>query len=169
MKLIPFSSDTKHQASFAKYINEWAGESCPPNEDYYSMYSKFLENYSETMLKFLTSSNPERLESKEPYVQFYWLVTNDEKIVGTIRYRLNTPDFYGNVGYEISPIHRNKGFGKTMLSLLIEKLNNEQNNSLFATVSETNLNSIKLLNSIGAKKFDAVTLGKELLLRYKIS
>tara|TARA_B100000768_G_C11011234_1_gene262110 strand:+ start:34 stop:552 length:519 start_codon:yes stop_codon:yes gene_type:complete len=171
MKLILFNSDSKLKTSFKNYIKEWEKEIPKPNEDYYKMYSMFLDNYEASMEQFLNASTSKRLENDEPFVKFYWLVDSSLNIVGTIRYRINIPALYGNVGYEISPKHRHKGFGKKMLIQLKKELKINGTNSLIATVRKENNHSIKLLESQGAIRKGTVSSEDltETLLKFELN
>lgn len=170
MKLVAFNKDQKFQNPFKNYIKSWKNQPSKPNEDYYKMYSKFLDNYEESIDKNLKLSDNNRLKNNEPFVKFYWLCNSSDIIVGTIRYRDNIPPFYGNLGYEISPSHRNKGLGKLMLSLLSKELKLLGIRNIYATVSKDNEFSIKLLKSEGAVRSGTVTSedGKLTLLKFKL-
>tara|TARA_Y100001954_G_C15822975_1_gene610864 strand:- start:3370 stop:3609 length:240 start_codon:yes stop_codon:yes gene_type:complete len=51
VKLVEFNKNLKFQTPFIKYIKEWKNEIPAPGEDYYKMYSMFLENYEESITK----------------------------------------------------------------------------------------------------------------------
>ena len=120
------------------------------------------QHYEESIDKFIKSSSKSRLEKKEPFVKFYWLFDSNSKIVGTIRYRINIPIYYGNIGYEICPKHRQQGLGKKMLNLFLNNLKQNGVNSVIATVRKSNLSSIKLLESNNATLEGNVSMeGKE--------
>jgi len=56
----------------------------------------------------------------------YWLINQNDEILGTIRFREKLNEYTlndgGNIGYDICPSFRNKGYGNLILKLLIEKL-----------------------------------------------
>lgn len=148
MRLEIFSNELRFKAKFIDYIEDWREETyADPEEDYFSAYRDLLEDYQGGIKQRLSWNNPEYLKINKPFVQFYWLFDNNNSIVGTIRYRTNVPESLGNVGYEISPKHRNCGYGKTMLKELIEILKMQKVNQIILTVSKENLSSIKVIEA----------------------
>jgi len=148
MRLQIFSKDVAFKASFLGYIEEWRNIIAPTSdEDYFTAYKDLLEDYEGGIKQRLSWNNPEHLEINKPFVQFYWLIDDSNSIVGTIRYKTNVPTWQGNIGYEISPKHRNKGYGTIMLNELTQALKNRKAGSIALTVSKNNTYSIKVIEA----------------------
>lgn len=86
-----------------------------------------------------------------PYTTF-WLVENDE-ILGEVRIRHYLNERYGkiggHIGYYIKPEARGKGLGKTILKLALEEAKKLELNRVLLTCNETNIPSIKIIESNG--------------------
>lgn len=149
MKLVLVNNDPHFEVHFKKYVSEWGNEEAKPNEDYYGMYKKVFKDYAAFTNHLVALRDSKRLEEGKPYVRFYWFLKNHNEIVGTIRYRLNIPEEFGNLGYEISPKHRNKGYGRKMLAELIKQLKAEKVGSVLLTLSQDNLASEKIIELNG--------------------
>jgi predicted acetyltransferase len=145
MKLLLFNDGPEFEEPFKLYIQEWASEKGKPREDYYGMYKELIADYSNEIKMYVNARSVQRLIDNKPHVRFYWFIDNQNQIVGTIRYRVNIPPEYGNIGYEISPIHRKKGLGKMILKMLIEELRKEEIAKICVTVTKDNLGSIKVI------------------------
>lgn len=138
MKLILIDSNPDFESTFKKYVGEWENEKMKPSEDYYAMYKKVFDDYPKFITHLVSLRDSKRLEERKPYVRFYWFVNDFDDIIGTIRYRLNIPEESGNIGYEISPKHRKKGYGTKMLGELVNKLNIEKIDKIQLTLSPDN-------------------------------
>ncbi|OIP79701.1 hypothetical protein COW94_04915 [Candidatus Peregrinibacteria bacterium CG22_combo_CG10-13_8_21_14_all_44_10] len=84
----------------------------------------------------------------------YWLVNDSDTILGTARFRPELSDLTriagGNIGYDISPSHREKGHGTNILSLLLDKLKaTHPGERLLITCHVTNIASNKIILSNG--------------------
>ena len=148
--LIPFHQ-SNHKEAFMQYVNQWQMKHGRARDQHYyaKIYLKILTNYNETMSSFLAESKPHLLEQGLPWCQYYWWLEN-EKILGTVRYRLNDKEIYGQVGCEVAPQIRNKGIAKKMLHAFIQQMKG-QTKELYFTVPEYNTASTKVLESQGAK------------------
>ncbi len=106
------------------------------NNDAYE--NGFVNDYKDVSYgDFLTHAIPERLDAekginlKEGYVPdiYYFLLDDEEQIVGVYKLRLRLNDFLrngpGHVGYMIDKDHRHRGYGKKGLALLIELIKKE--------------------------------------------
>jgi len=174
MELILFNKNKKYEESFKKYIQELKTEITNKREDYFSMYKSFLENYDESIENFINLSSHDRFVKKQPYVRFYWFM-DDERIIGTIRYRINIPaehaEVLGNIGYELSPSFRGHGLGKAMLGHLLGQLKNENVEQVIITISKHNTPSIRVVESNGGKLVGEIfsSESNEYLNKYEIN
>ena len=85
---------------------------------------------------------------------FFWLLNGKEEILGSIRFRKELNEFTlndgGNIGYDICPSHRKKGYGTLILKLLIKKLNKLYPDSrLLITCEIDNIHSNKIVINNG--------------------
>jgi len=152
MKLQMISENLIFKASFIAYIEGWRNEiPDDPEEDYFAAYKDLLDDYEGGLKKRLSWNNPEHLHIGKPFVQFYWLLNESDSIVGTIRYRTNVKEWMGNIGYEVSPKQRNRGYAKAMLRKLIDVLKKENRSNIKLTVSPINVPSIKVIENCGGK------------------
>lgn len=109
-----------------------------------------------------------RIKSGKPYIRFYWFINAQAEIVGTIRYRKNIPEEYGNIGFEIAPSFRNNSYGKMMLINLLKILKEEQIESLNITALEQNLVSNGLILSCGGRFVKKLSIRNSILNIYNV-
>lgn len=146
MKLIQFNK-TEYQSAFQQYVQEWQIEHKTPRDQHYyaKIYLDILGNYEQAMNQFLAESKADLLEQCGSWCQYYWWVKNNN-ILGTLRYRLNNKEIYGQVGYDVSPKHRGKGVAKKMLKSFIE-VKQGSVKELYLTVPPENTASIKVIEA----------------------
>lgn len=104
----------------------------------------------------------------------WWLLNENEDILGTVRlrYELNETNYEegGHIGYDISPRHRRKGYGKLILKLILEKARTLGFKKVLITCNFDNIGSKKIIEHNGGKLENTVISkdsGKEVL-RYWI-
>ena len=131
-----------------------------------------FENY----INYLEERKNLPISSKDPVQQYeWWLVDDEDNIVGTSRLRsvLETEveiNEEGNIGYDIAPSYRKKGYGQLILRLTLENAKNFGFEKIFITCSENNLASKKIIEK-NAGVFHSKFYSKEdqeNLLRYWI-
>jgi len=88
-----------------------------------------------------------------------WLVEGD-KFIGrvSIRHRL-TPDLEqvgGNIGYEIRPSQRRRGYGKMILALALEKARLLGLSRVLVTCDDDNVGSAKIIEANGGQLQDTI-------------
>ncbi|MFZ5354892.1 MAG: GNAT family N-acetyltransferase [Bacillota bacterium] len=96
-------------------------------EFYYGLYKKGLEDFDAYLQ--LLDSQTKGLGLPEGFVatRTYWLSDSTKKIHGVIRIRTSLDSEYvakyiGNIGYDIAPLSRGKGYGTAILGLGLEKV-----------------------------------------------
>lgn len=168
MKLLLIDDKPEYEIVFKNYVKEWEKEQSNPDEDYYGMYKKVFEDYPAFIKHLVSLRDQQRLKENKPYVRFYWFINEMNKIVGTIRYRVNIPEEYGNIGFEISPNQRNKGNGRKMLSTLIEQLREEEIAKIQLTLSQNNLASEKIIKLCKGEFIKLIKKENKVLKLYEI-
>jgi predicted acetyltransferase len=91
----------------------------------------------------------------EPVQQYeWWLIDENNNIVGTSRLRMSLEtevdiNEEGNIGYDIVPSFRNKGYGNVILKLTLKKAKDFGFDKIFITCSENNPASKKIIEKNG--------------------
>ena len=147
----------KRKEDIIDYINELELYNSEING--IELLAKILEGhkFEETLENCLKRSNKEyAIKNGKNQVNTYLLIRkSDNKIVGAINIRLNYGSginkFNGNIGYDIRPTERRKGYNKINLYLgLLEAKKLGLENVTLACES-TNIASIKTIESLGGK------------------
>jgi len=85
----------------------------------------------------------------------WWLINNEDGIVGTVRLRHWLSDRNrqegGHIGYDISPRFRGRGFGSKILELALEKARELSLSEVLLTCDFDNVASIKVIERNGGK------------------
>lgn len=140
------------------------------SSDYFNVNFNF-ENYIKD-LKDLSNG----IGLPEGYVPSteWWLINSNNDILGTVRLRheLGKRNFEegGDIGYDISPRYRRKGYGKVILKLVLEKAKELGLEKVLVTCDFDNIGSKRIIESNGGKLENIIVskeTGKEVL-RYWI-
>ncbi len=90
-------------------------------EDYYfNKYKRALEDFKGYIGYLENYSKGIALPKDEVATSTYWLIDNNE-VVGVTRVRHEEVEYAGHIGYDISPIYRNKGYGSKILKLALKE------------------------------------------------
>jgi predicted acetyltransferase len=87
---------------------------------YFDKYKKALVNFDEYLHDLGNYRKGLDLHEVEVATSTFWLIDNNE-VVGVVRVRHQEIEEAGHIGYDISPCHRNKGYGKEILRLALQK------------------------------------------------
>ncbi len=83
----------------------------------------------------------------------FWLVRSDGRLLGECRLRHRLTEalrrFGGHIGYTIRPSERQKGYGKRILALALEKAGERGIEKVLVTCNEANLASAKIIEANG--------------------
>jgi len=108
---------------FRESFEDYALSYKKSNEDhYFNKYRKALsdfENYIDELRKYSKGKN---LTQDEFSTSTFWLV-DKKAVVGVVRIRHQEIEFAGHIGYDISPVCRNRGYGFQILKLALVKAN----------------------------------------------
>lgn len=122
--------------------------------DYYDMYKDALEDFDKYVLYL--QNNASGIDIPEDWVatHTFWLTDDDGKMLGVLRVRPSNDNEYvrnyaGNIGYDIAPLHRQKGYGRTILKLGLEKVKHLGMDKFVITCNYDNVGSIKIIEDNG--------------------
>lgn len=113
---------------------------------------KDFESYKKWLIKSNNTANGIGLEDWMVPQSTYWLYIDGVPAgFGKLRHYLTDKlrEEGGHVGYTIRPSYRNKGYGKLLLRLIIERANEMGIDRILVTVQNHNLYSIKVALSNG--------------------
>lgn len=139
---------TELEAAFRAMAAEWraAGEDrfVQASGDF-AVYVEWLEG----------QKDPENLPPGWVPGSTFWLVTGDGRVVGTSRLRhWLTPDLElegGNIGYDVRPSERGKGYGSALLALTLDKARELGLDEVLVTCDTDNLASARIIEKNGGR------------------
>jgi predicted acetyltransferase len=122
---------------------------------YYKMYRPALNDFKSYVINL--KNQEEGIGSPSGWCKqsTFWVIDNENnKILGVIRIRKSKcPEIElpieGNIGYDISPLNRKKGYGKIILSLGLEKARNFELNRVMVNCAADNIRSMKIIENNG--------------------
>ncbi len=148
MKLVAPSMNW--ESAFVRFYQDFAQNDIE-NADYYREGSCHFSDYISRLEQESLGIN-----LREGYVpcSHFWLVNDQQAILGAIRVRHNiNNDFLsleaGHIGYDIAPSFRRKGYGKAMLKLAITKAKQLGITKALVTADEDNIASRKVIEACG--------------------
>ncbi len=107
------------------------------------------------------SDHQQGLELPEKMVDYstYWLTYEDE-LIGTARLRHRLTDelaiSYGNIGYDVKPSARAKGFATKLLAMMLQKAGDLGLEKVLLTCEAENPASARVIEKNGGKLLDEV-------------
>lgn len=116
--------------------------------DYFNIYKEALEDFELYVRKLSDHSMGKDLPDgwTIPYSTF-WLVNDEKKVFGIIRIRHKSIPVHGNIGYDVPPRYRNKGYGTKLLELSLPRAKEIGLNNIILTCEERNIFSEKIIRS----------------------
>ena len=116
---------TNLQEEYLDFYNEWkdSGETMIP-----WVISKDPSNFPAMIQELLDAHNGINIPETWVPDSTYWLVTDENKIVGAVNIRHSLTEHLfnagGHIGYGIRPSERRKGYATKLLALSLEKRRN---------------------------------------------
>lgn len=107
----------EYKKSFENYVIAYKRAK---DDYYYNKYKKALENFDEYLEELGNYSKGTGLTLEDVATTTYWLV-DDKEVIGVVRIRHLEVEYAGHIGYDISPVYRNRGYGTRILKLALEK------------------------------------------------
>lgn len=94
-----------------------------------------------------------------PDEAYFKIILNETlEEIGHISYTYENDSIVGNLSYFIYEEHRNKGYGKKALKLLVDNIRRIDDNDLYLAIIPNNIASIKLAKSQNAKYIGDVNI-----------
>lgn len=159
------------EEKFIKMLNDYNDKGDDRISSRYSRANYEFQSYIDYLKKREKGIN---LEAEDVASSEWWLLNENKDILGTVRlrYELNETNYDegGNIGYDISPRHRRKGYGKLILKLILEKAKDLGFKRVLITCDFDNLASKNIIEHNGGKLENTIISkesGKEVL-RYWI-
>lgn len=144
MRLVEFTYILEEQ--YLSYIVEWeqTGENIVP-----SATKRNNLSFDELMQRWLSDKTDEAYKKGFVPSTLYFLVDENERILGAIHLRHELNDRLllngGHIGYGVRPSERNKGYASLMLNLLLAKIQNEGFTKVLVTCDDDNIGSSKTI------------------------
>ena len=120
-------------------------------EVYTNLYKPALANFDKYVKKLINHAQGKKLPDGEVPYSTFWLIDDYKKIYGNVRIRHQTLPVYGNIGYDIRPSSRGKGYGTILLGLAIEKAREFGIKRIKIACDQKNSPSIKVIEKNGGQ------------------
>jgi predicted acetyltransferase len=105
----------------------------------------------------------------------YWFINNENVIIGTSRLRTELNEFFktlgGNIGYDVRPTYRKKGYGTQILKITLEIAKEKGLKNVLITCDDDNIGSYKIIEKNGGKLLNIINNDETKILkrRYQIT
>jgi len=148
MKLTLRKPTLEDKKSYLDYIEAWG------NEFIYPTASSARERTFEELIERIELDEKNMIDpvNRVPATTFI-LIDENQEIYGSInlRYFLNEDllKYNGHIGYGIKPNKRKQGYGKLMLSLVLEKAREHRLTKVLITCNDENIASYKTIEACG--------------------
>lgn len=119
---------------------------------YYYKYDKALEDYDGYLTDLEKNSKGIDLAEGDVPTTLYWLVDEGEtEIRGIIRIRHKAVPIHGNIGYDVPPKMRFKGYGREILKLGVLKAKEMGITEVRVTCAANNEGSKRIIEANGGE------------------
>ncbi|MGG3400165.1 GNAT family N-acetyltransferase [Bacillus cereus] len=161
---------TDLQDEYLDFYNEWkdSGETMIP-----WVISKDPSNFPAMVQELLDAHNGVNLPESWVPDSTYWLVTDNNRIVGTVNIRHSLTEHLfnagGHIGYGIRPSERRKGYATKLLALSLEKAKQLNITKALIVCDEVNTASEKtILHNGGLRDEDFIEKDGNVVRRFWI-
>ncbi|MGH0563513.1 GNAT family N-acetyltransferase [Bacillus cereus] len=161
---------TDLQDEYLDFYNEWkdSGETMIP-----WVISKDPSNFPAMVQELLDAHNGVNLPQSWVPDSTYWLVTDNNRIVGAVNIRHSLTEHLfnagGHIGYGIRPSERRKGYATKLLELSLEKTKKLNITRAFVVCDEVNTASEKtILHNGGVRDDDFIEADGNVVRRFWI-
>lgn len=160
MKLILIEPSVAFASAFAAFYADFV-EHDPENAGFYRAGEVNFSGYIQSM-----HDEAQGIHLHADYVpcSHFWLMNAEQSILGAIRVRHSLDNDFlaregGHIGYDMAPSFRGRGYGKTMLKLVLPKAKALGVERALVIADEDNLASRKVIEANGGK-LEGIVKGK---------
>lgn len=137
------------EAEFRQMAAEWrnAGD---------DKFAEALGDFAAYVATLEGQKDPQDLPPDWVPASTFWLVTGEDRVVGTSRLRhWLVPHLEvegGNIGYDVRPSERNRGYGTVLLALTLEKARDLGLAEVLVTCDRDNIASVRVIEKNGGQE-----------------
>jgi predicted acetyltransferase len=158
------------ESAYRDYLREFRGAA---SQEYQAPSGEAIGDFRAFVTKLLNESQGLGLPEGWVPQTTWWLVSNDERVIGELRLRHRlTPsleDWGGHIGYAIRPSARGKGHGTRMLAMALDKARAMGLSGVLLTCESANTASARVIQKNGGRLIsESVGCTGRLTLRYWI-
>ncbi|WPC39894.1 GNAT family N-acetyltransferase [Clostridium sp. JS66] len=159
--------DKEYQKSFEDYVLSYKKTD---DDFYFNFYKKALENFDEYLNDLHNYYKGINLPQDWVRTSTFWLIDNSQ-VVGAVRIRHQDVLSDGNIGYDISPCYRKKGYGTQILKLALVEAEKIGMKEVMVTCNIDNIYSKKIIEKNNSKLLETIFIQEEneKVYRYSIS
>lgn len=155
----------KYQRSFENYALAYKKIN---DEHYFNKYKKALEDFQDYLKDLRNYSKENDLPQGNVATSTFWLI-DEKEVVGVVRIRHQEVESAGHIGYDISPDHRNIGYGFEILKLALEESKKIGIKEVILTCNIDNIASKKIIEKNNGKLLGTIFDEEENEYLYKYS
>lgn len=149
LRLIEPSKNCKKQ--FEEMVNDFKKNG---EKEYYDMYKNSLNDFDKYVDDLTDCSKGINLPEGWSRQCTFWLTDSENKVLGNLRIRPDLDNDFvkkigGNIGYDISPSFRKKGYGNIILRLALEKVKSMGLSKVLITCLTDNYASSRVIEKNG--------------------
>ena len=144
MRLVLASADRRE--AFLEVAREWRASGT-------DRYRAALEDFDAWLAKVRRESRQETCPPRFVAQDHYWLVDDDGRILGGVRFRHRLAPHLlvegGHIGYDVRPSERRKGIGTRLLALTLERARARGLDRVLVTCDHDNVGSARIIERNG--------------------
>ncbi|MDA3837733.1 MAG: GNAT family N-acetyltransferase [Candidatus Delongbacteria bacterium] len=164
--ILPYS---ELENSYNEYVDEWESYNEPLVP---AATIRGFHTFSELLEKWREETTEEIRKKDLVPSTLYFLIDENEKILGAIHLRHELNDFLfklgGNIGYGVRPTERKKGYASVMLKLVLEKCKTMNMKKVLVTCIKGNTASANTILANGGVLENEVYIHNKMMQRYWI-
>jgi len=148
-----------YQKSFESYVLAYQRIN---DHHYFDKYKKALDNFP-GYLQYLKDGSIQRDSNQaDSYTSTFWLI-DEQHVVGVARIRHQSDPDAGHIGYDISPDHRNKGYGQFIFKAALDKALEIGIKEVILTCNVDNVASRKIIERCNGLLLDTFYVESEMV------
>ena len=154
-----------YKESFLENINDYKTSG---DTEYFNIYKKALDNFEQYVEKL--NNNAKGIDLPKGYVpcSTFWLVNENNKVLGVIRIRHKSIPFDGHIGYDIAQKYRGMGYGTKILELALPLAKQIGIDKAILNCESSNMRSEKVIRANKGVPFKAINKNDKLYNQFTI-